>query len=798
MPNIRDFFILLQRTTIYHSLMNKYFLFAMLLMIGSITAEASQIPCGPSEELQQELCSKLNEHCLLVDGSLTDDEAAQNPFVFNSFQKAMQHLKPGTSADNRMTVLIRPGVYWIDDPDDPEIRKAKDGDRAPIGMHIRCPWLHLVGLGEQADEVILASNRGQTQGAIGNFTMFFFHGDGLLLENLTLGNYCNVDLEYRLDPSKNRPRRMEAICQAQLAFADGDYLEARNCRFISRLNTCPLNGGRRTLFDHCYFESTDDALEGKAIYRHCRFTFYSSKPFYATSRAGAILYDCDFDVKTDGPQYLCKQESPVILIDCRFLTPETTTLGWCPYISPRLRCYQENVTQNGNPVTLSAESEGTTVHLEGKKLSDTLKTALKGNINEVFTALESLPIHLELQTDKDRVEEGDTARTTLHSYAFGDRYLYEQQALILIGTNKGEKSAPQPVFVSFPEGQEAAINIENAPKTLPAPLFTKRLKIKRKDNILTAKYRLNLGKRTDQSLITWYRCDDKEGRGAVPVSVSRLNKPEQTYTLQPADYGHFIMAEVSPKHLRSLPGTPQRSVLYIKPQMAFTLPYVFETDFQNFPTEPQPLIKDGYWTVDGYKPADTNAQPWQPTPDSWLYGPGIDGAKGTGLLQKEKGARLLFTPILESKCETVITLVCDPCKTAAQGFASATDQYMDIYIHYDSQTLTGYGLRIIRTTKYANAVDMQLMRFSGGRGEILGEPVSTTCFLTDCTIRLWSEGNLLKAHVSTTTPQRESPLAKEVNLNAPIEPVFNGIGIQHTGSAGASATMFHHLKVEWK
>ena len=799
MPNIHDFFILLQRTTIYLPLMNKSFLLALFLMIGNICAEASHKLCESSAQTVQTICTKLNDHCLLVDGSLSDDEAAQNPFVFNSFQEAMQHLQPGTSADNRMTVLIRPGVYWIDDPDDPEIRIAKEGDRTPIGMHVRCPWLHLEGLGEQADEVVLASNRGQTQGAIGNFTMFYFHGDGLLLENLTLGNYCNVDLEYRLDPSKNRPRRMEAITQAQLAFADGDYLEARNCRFISRLNTCPLNGGRRTLFDHCYFESTDDALEGKAIYRHCRFTFYSSKPFYATSRAGAILYDCDFDVKTVGPQYLCKQESPVILIDCRFQTPENTTLGWCPYISPSLRCYQENVTQNGNPVTLSAESEGTTISLEGKKLSETLKIALKGNISEVFTALESVPIHLELYTNRKRVEEGDTAKTTLHSYAFGDRYLYEQPALTLIGTNKGEKSAQQPVVVNFPDGQEAAISIENAPKTLPAPAFTKRLKIKRKDNTLIAKYRLNLGKRTDQSLITWYRCDDKEGGGAVPVSVSRLNKPEQTYTLQPADYGRFIMVEVSPKHQRSYTGTPRRSCLYVKPlKTAVPQSYVFETDFHNFPTDPQPLIKDGYWTVDGYKPTDTNAQPWQPKPDSWIYGPGIDGAKGTGLLQKEKGARLLYTPILDTKSETAITLVCDPCKTAAQGFASATDQYMDIYIHYDPHTLTGYGLRIIRTTKYANAVDMQLMRFNKGRGEVLGEPVSTTCFLTDCTIRLWSEGNLLKAHVSTTTPQRESTLAKEVNLQTPIEPLFNGIGIQHTGSAGASATMFHHLKVEWK
>ena len=259
------------------------------------------------------------------------------------------------------------------------------------------------------------------------------------------------------------------------------------------------------------------------------------------------------------------------------------------------------------------------------------------------------------------------------------------------------------------------------------------------------------------------------------------------------------MAEVSPKHQRSFTGTPQRALLYIKPpKNEVPASYIFETDFQNFPTDPQPLIKDGYWTLDGHKPADTNAQPWQPKTDSWIYGPGIDGAKGTGLLQKEKGARLLYTPLSEGKQEMAVTLVCDPCKTAAQGFASATDQYMDIYIHYDTRTLSGYGLRIIRTTKYANAVDMQLMRFNEGRGELLGEPVSTTCFLTNCTIHLWSEGRQLKAHVSTTTPQRESELAKEVNLSAPIEPLSNGFGIQHTGSAGASATMFHHLKIEWK
>ena len=62
-----------------------------------------------------------------------------------------------------------------------------------------------------------------------------------------------------------------------------------------------------------------------------------------------------------------------------------------------------------------------------------------------------------------------------------------------------------------------------------------------------------------------------------------------------------------------------------------------------------------------------------------------------------------------------ITLNVDPSKTAGQGFGSATGQYMDICIKFDTRTLTGYALRIIRTTKYSNAVDFMLMKYEEGR-----------------------------------------------------------------------------------
>lgn len=61
-----------------------------------------------------------------------------------------------------------------------------------------------------------------------------------------------------------------------------------------------------------------------------------------------------------------------------------------------------------------------------------------------------------------------------------------------------------------------------------------------------------------------------------------------------------------------------------------------------------------------------------------------------------------------------ITLNVDASKTAGQGFGSATGQYLDLYIKFDTRTLTGYALRIIRTTKYSNAVDFILMKYENG------------------------------------------------------------------------------------
>ena len=159
---------------------------------------------------------ELGEKTFFIDGQLSDEVTARYPFVFNSFNEAAKAFVAGTEAEP-MKVYIAPYVYWIDNPDDPQVRVGKDG-KEPFGLVVKCPYLHLVGLTKNPENVVLASSRGQTQGAVGNFTMFDFWGDGLSVKNLTMGNYCNVDLEFPLKKELGRKKRMSAITQAHVAY----------------------------------------------------------------------------------------------------------------------------------------------------------------------------------------------------------------------------------------------------------------------------------------------------------------------------------------------------------------------------------------------------------------------------------------------------------------------------------------------------------------------------------------------------------------------------------------------------
>ena len=717
----------------------------------------------------------LDSRHLYLDGNLK--ETTLCPYAYKDFKTLASHFV------DSCTVYIAPNVYWIDDPTTPEVAVGKDG-REPFGMVIHAKKLHFIGLNPDSKTVVLASQRGQTQGAIGNFTMFDIWCDSLTVENLTMGNYCNVDLDYPLDARLNRNKRSDAITQAHVGYVHGEQLVAKRVRFISRLNLNPLNGARHSYYEDCHFECTDDALNGTATYRHCDFDLYGQKPFWSTFGKGALFVDCDFYVKgSNREMYFCKQGGPVTLVDCRYHAPsDSIYLGWTAYPQPWLRCYQQNFTLNGKPYLIGHRQPRNTVLLSDFVGSEPPYLFINTHQATLLTGQDTL--FLVSHDAQWRIENGFEDYVSLSPY-HGD-------TVRVIPTNNSDETVDFCVEAYADDGRLSACQLSVKPSVLLPPSFAAAPTITG-SNPLHLDYVLCLDGHRDESRITWYR-------DAIPVSTSN-DSPQRTYHLTAADVGHLITAEMEPKSNRSEYGEAVK--VSFQPEITPSRQSSLETDFHDFPCDWQPQILPGYWTVDGYKPQDTSEFPWSfdPSKPMWEYKEGFNGAVGMGLLQAQRGARLMYTPLEKQYGDMHLTLQVDPTKTAGQGFGSATGQYMDVCLKFDTQTLTGYGLRIIRTTKYAKAVDFYLVRYDHGSVQAISEAVSSTCYRTGCAISLDYIGSRLIAHVNTSAPRpTDSVLPHEVSLAADVTAnTYGGICIQHTGSSGGeSTTMLHNLSVRWE
>ena len=731
---------------------------------------------------------RLDPHHLLLDGTLTDAEAAARPYTYNTFQKAAEHFSDST------TLYIAPYVYWIDNPDTPAVAVGKNG-REPLGMVVKAPKLRLVGLDKDARNTVLASQRGQTQGAIGNFTMFDFHVDSLSVENLTMGNYCNVDLDYPLNPALSRKKRNEAITQAHVGYVHGCWLTARNVRFISRLNLNPLNGAQNSYYEDCHFECTDDALNGRATYRHCTFGLYGSKPFWSTFGAGAMFLDCDFYVESRNREmYFCKQGGPVTVVDCRYHAPtDSIYIGWTAYPQPWLRCYQQNFTLNGKPYIIGSRQSQNTIVLKdaSQLLSQGGVPYLNISRHEAELRTGEAPLVLTCS---------DAASVNWRVAFYHEKYValtpVGKDTVLVTPTNESGRTVSFCVIASTADGREAACHLTVHPRLLPAPAFLQKPTLRLKKGVAQLYYDLDLQGRYDESEVVWLRDD-------IPVSVGKANPlalSYPAYRLTDADNGHRLSVVIIPKLHGSLTGDTIRvdAPKVIRHQQKRKY---LETDFHDFPCAWQPQMLEGYWTVDGHKPADTQEFDWSFRTDRpmWEYGEGFNGAVGKGLLQAQRGARLMYTPVERASDYMSLQLQVDPTKTAGQGFGSATGQYMDVCLKFDTRTLTGYGLRIVRTTKHAKAVDFYLVVYENGQTRALTSPVSATCYRTGCTIAITYDAGRLVADVTTTTPKpADSQLPHEVHLQATVPAsTHSGIAIQHTGSCGESTTMLHRLRVDW-
>lgn len=805
---------------------------------------------------------QLSETAIYVDGSLSDELAAQYPYVYNDITKALSAdaLKNGT-ADNPMTVYVAPYVYWIDDPAATDTVQKTEGYSVPYGMVVNSDYLTIKGLTGNPDNVVLAGNRGQSHASNGNYTMFRFNCSGALtVKNITIGNYCSVDLDYPLMSELNQAKRTDTITQAQLADMSGDKMFADNCNFISRLNLVPISGASRNLYNNCHFESTDDALNGNAVYVGCDFDFYGNRPLYSSYNTGSTFLGCTFNckilnVEAEPTQFFTKEGGTITAVDCVYNSNLSVpiTMGWTKFPSDSLKCYQSNIVHNGKNITIGGEGAKETVDMTGKSVLNAYKVVsggktyyntynlLKGSddwdplgVKDVIAAAgqEAVATQLTIKSDVSEIESGkETASvggTVNYFYGTNDttqKITYsvsdEDKAYVKLtdngdgtckveGTNNDDAAKKVIINASTESGLEAAVGITVKPSKLDAPEYIKTPVITNDgQGSLKVDYSLDLGSREDMSAISWYRCTDAEGSNKVLVAVTRNDSPEYTYKLTAGDVGYYIMAKVESKNIRSDYGTAVNTVydkaIGVKDVRSKNL----STDFSNFPNIKQSEIKAGFWTVDYNRPADTESfGKWQgaDTEEPWVYGVTGNGCVGAGLYQGTQGSRLMYTPVEGTYGDMSLKLVVDPAKTAGQGFGSA-GQYMDVLLKFDTSTLTGYGLRIVRTKASSNAVTFVLVKYDNGTVTEISDEVIASCYVTGCTISLKTEGNKLTAHVETPTEQLADQAAKGyphvVDLTADIAAnSFGGVAIQHTGTTGTggwqNTTMLHNLDITWE
>ncbi len=800
-----------------------------------------------------------NETTFLLDGRLSDEQLLKNPYIFADVCKAFEAINAN---GGNITMYVAPYVYWIDDPDATDDVVCKEGFEVPFGIVVDCKALKIIGLSDNAYDAIIAGNRGQSHGSKGNYTMFYFRVNDLEFRDITFANYCSIDLVYPPMPQLNHEKRTSTITQAQIGMQKGDKLFAKNCNFVSRLNMMPVNGGKRCLYQNCHFESTDDALNGHAVYIDCDFEFYGNRPIYYTEESGPAFLNCTFKgliipESIERKQYFTKNSGPLTVMDSSYIRVSEEKadadlgIAWTKYPPASLKCYQSNVLYNDEPVIIAGEGAKETVCMDGKEVKRAYKINVDGNdIYNTYNLLcgdddwdplgvkelaqkanaTKIPTLLSIEASATEMISGDDV-IELNAKAFyyyakecenADITFYidkedESYARLeptnaggckLVGINEEDFAKEVIVHANTPQGLEAAVAIIVRPSLKEAPKFTKEPEILVQNGKASLLYEADFEGYEDHSLISWYRCKDAVGSGAIEVALTRHDKPLKEYELSKEDVGYYLMASIQTKHIRSREIAPVISIYNTPISLDMVnKAYEIDEDFENMPLTNRTEAIPGFFSLDQHRPVDTlEYAKWgiDENDTAFKYGATGNGSIGEGLYQAVQGARLRYTPVEGEYKDMSLRILADPAKTAGQGFGTA-GQYMDICIKYDADTDSGYGLRILRSGEAANGVKLMLIEQKAGEVKFLTDGRLSSCYHTGLEIIVKLKGNVLSAYAkSSTINPDEAKYEAVVSIATELEAVnnFGGILIQHTGTPGIggwqNTTMLHNLEIKWE
>lgn len=583
------------------------FLAAVLFLTGgAFSGLAIDLMAAPEETIEYEgKTITLNDSALYVDQTLAEN----GTYKYKTLQEAVAAAKPGTK-ENPTVIYLAPDVYWTDD-------YTKTEDRAPddlIGLIISQPYITLVGMTGNRDDVVIASDRGQNAGANGNFNTIGV-GDGFHAKDLTIGNYCNIDLVYERDTTKNHTKRQESITQAQAVtkapnVTDMDEWYFENCSIVSRLNLFSRDDRpKRSLLKDCHLECTDDSLGTGyiSLFVNCDFELYSNTPCGGASFYMQAFLGCRFTTQLSDNKTitLCKNTKPFAFIDCEF-GGDMTGMEWKQSnFSSDIRQIVYNNTLNGSPFTISPSYPELSVTPDEEQLK-AFKVGSEYNVYNLLNgagydewdplnqkdkmpvgtwniqfdyegitkdvvpelegneadSLEVAPIVLG-GTDKNVVwsSEDDTLKLTTLSNGH----------VIVKALNDTTENKTACLIATAANGMKKVLHFNVTPKINDAPVLkNNEVTLKEPaDGKIQAVYELTDGSTVkENTLINWYRGSKEDGSDKVLVAQTTYVKDEaipfDTYTLRLADVGNYIFCDVQPGRLNSEIGSVISSKASVK------------------------------------------------------------------------------------------------------------------------------------------------------------------------------------------------------------------------------------------
>ena len=741
---------------------------------------------------------------LLVDGNLPADDPQNNQF--KTLQAAYAAAPVG--AEEHPTIIgIRPNVYLL-----------QGGALAP-GLKITKNYITLLGLTDDRRLVVLADNRGLQQGADNNGFLLDVNATGFTCRNLTILNYCNVDYEYPGDPSKNLKKRSDVITQAVALQATGDKHIYENVAILSRLDTLFLSP-KRAYFKNVHIEGTDDWLGGGdiAYWEDCTLEFPTGNGVCLAMND--VFRRCTFKSENGLQFYKVGFNShlrPSALIDCTIaLTAPDAKAAWMREAAPqhpvRYSLYSNLKDAAGAPFLICDSTIGSPAFNHSVELNEeqlrafnpwNLLRAAPGempddwdpaNTQKTYSGQGALPFRIELtkgHSFKLRTGEGCVtlgaqvtpiyANDATISWTTDSDLIRLNQTtgslVNVIGNNQTEQAEWVAVHAITANGLRATAWIYVEPEYLAAPSIVSGPTLSPPiDGKLELNYALDLAGRPDQSLITWFVCDDANGKSERAVAVSRRAAPLTSLKLTGGYVGKYIKATLQPKHQRCEPGAPV-SVISKTPVSADAISTTTESpDFRHFVITPNNTFHSGMWTVS----------------DNWKIEQGDGLENGCGI--HSKGPASLFyqndTPINDM----TLDLWFRPDKTAGQVFSvpgSPEDEgennlHADIYFKYDPRTGNGYSLRFWRTKQSGKAVMFQFYKIENGKGRPMNDQqVLSGVFKRDTHLTLKVTDEVVHVWIENTKDDNALSLESKIGANE-----YGGAGMSWSRGSSAICSRF--------